>query len=110
MTVNILGTDYTVEIKEREEDDLLDEADGYCDKTTKKIVVAEKDDESDLEDYGVYLKKITRHEIIHAFMYESGIAENYEHPHRFGQEETMVDWFAIQFPKILKVFKECDCI
>ncbi len=110
MKVNILGTDYTVEVKDRNEDDNLSESDGYCDKTTKKIVVAKNDDESDLGDYDVYLKKITRHEIIHAFMYESGIAENYEHPHQFGQEETIVDWFAIQFPKLLKAFQECNCI
>lgn len=51
-----------------------------------------------------------RHEIIHAFLYESGLAENFEHANEFGQDETMVDWIAMQFPKILEVYKEAGCL
>lgn len=29
---------------------------------------------------------------------------------QFGHEETIVDWFAIQSPKIFKVFKELDIL
>ena len=47
----------------------------------------------------VYMKKTLRHEIVHAFMFESGLGYNWEHG-SIGQEETVVDWIAIQLPKI----------
>ena len=53
-------------------------------------------------------EKELRHEIIHAFLSESGLQSNFEHSQQFGHEETIVDWFAIQFPKIFKVFQELD--
>ena len=42
-----------------------------------------------------------RHELVHAFAYESGLAEN--SPWAFNEE--MTDWIAIQFPKMLKAFE-----
>lgn len=56
---------------------------------------------------GVDAKRIIRHEIIHAFMFESGLGFNFEHK-PFGQDETMIDWFAIQYPKIKKIFRLMD--
>ncbi len=108
--INVLVTEYTIEQLSKNDDDYLSKCDGYCDKTTHRIVVKTEDSESELGNYELYLKKTTRHEIIHAFLFESGLAENFEHQNQFGHEETMVDWFAIQFPKILKAFKESDCI
>ena len=37
---------------------------------------------------------------------ESGLAENSE----WAQNEEMVDFFAIQFPKLMEVFKNADAI
>ena len=109
--VNILGTTWTIETKNREEDENLKTSyDGYCDKTTRCIVVVNKDKDSNLGNFDVYQKKNIRHEIVHAFMFESGLAENYEHPNQFGQEETMVDWIAIQGPKIYAAWKEVDAL
>lgn len=54
-------------------------------------------------------KENLRHEIIHAFLFESGLGFNLEH-RESGHEETLIDWLAIQFPKILEVFKEADCL
>ena len=107
--VNILGTEYTIEVKTKAEDKWLKDIDGYCDKTSKKIVVAAEDEESQLEIYSEYQKKITRHEIIHAFLFESGLHENFKHE-QWGHDETLVDWVAVQFPKMLKVFQEAECI
>ena len=110
MKVNILGTEYTVEERTVEEDSYLNNCDGYCDKTTKEIVVAKQKPDNDLNNYDWYRKKVMRHEIIHAFLYESGLHENFEHPKQYGHEETMIDWIAIQFPKMLKVFEEAGCL
>lgn len=107
MKVSILGTEYTVHKLSREEDSYLKNCDGYCDKTSKRIVV--NTDNDDLDNVEVYIKKVLRHEIIHAFLYESGLHENFRHD-KWGHDETMVDWVAVQFPKILDVFMEADCL
>lgn len=107
MTVNVLGTKYSIHYKSPSEDKLLRECDGYCDKSSKKIVVTTENLE--LENFAEYQKKCLRHEIVHEFMYESGLAENWEHKN-FGQEETVVDWVAIQFPKLLEIFKKVGAL
>lgn len=107
MTVDILGTKYSIFYRSISEDKLLRECDGYCDKTTKKIVITTEN--IDLEDFDNYQKKCLRHEIIHAFMFESGLGCNWEHK-PIGQEETTVDWFAIQFPKLLTAFQKVGAI
>jgi hypothetical protein len=109
MTVNVLGTEYTTERRTSAQDEYLLECDGYCDKTSKWLVVAEKDGKCNLDCFEEYQKKVLRHEIVHAFMYESGLAENWEHKN-IGQEETVVDWFAIQGLKIYNAWKQADCI
>ena len=85
MKVNILGTKYDISLKSPSEDEALDRCDGYCDKTTHQIVVTTQN--GDLGNFSDYQKKCLRHEIIHAFMFESGLAENWEHK-TIGQEET----------------------
>lgn len=110
MTVNILGTEYTITETTKEADNALAECDGYCDKTSKKIVITTKTPDSNLDNWEVYRKKILRHEIIHAFLFESGLHENFEHANRWGHDETMIDWVACQFPKMLKTFEEVGCL
>ena len=109
MTVNILGTVYSVYARSEEEDKYLKDCDGYCDKTTKEIVVKAESEDCDLGDYEVYRKKVLRHEIIHAFLFESGLHENFRHS-EFGHDETYVDWIAVQFPKMIAAFTEVDAL
>lgn len=109
MKVNILGTEYTIIECGIEDDKNLKDMDGYCDKTTKKIVVSTPTPDSDLGDWKVYRNKIMRHEIIHAFLFESGLHENFEHK-QWGHEETFIDWVAVQFPKMFKAFEEAGCL
>ena len=72
-------------------------------------MVLSKDEGSELDDFEWYRKKVLRHEIIHAFLYESGLHENWTHP-QYGHDETYVDWIALQFDKLLKAFKEAGTI
>ncbi len=109
MKIDVLGTKYTVQVLSVKEDSFLNTCDGYCDKTTKRIVVKAKDDGAELGNYEVYLKKVKRHEIIHAFLFESGRHENFKHD-EWGHDETMIDWFAVQFPKLTAAFKAADCL
>ena len=107
--VNILGTEYTVENMSESECETLKECDGFCDKTSKRIVIKKKEEGCDLENFEEYRKKVTRHEIIHAFLFESGLHENFRHP-EYGHDETTVDWIAAQFPKMLKAFEEANAL
>ena len=104
-TVNILGTEYTIELRELRDEDI----DGFTDNTSKLIVIR-SDNENNVGDFEYLQKKQLRHEIIHAFMSESGLQCNWQHIEQFGHDETTVDWFAIQSPKIFEVFKELDLI
>lgn len=103
MKVDILGTTYKISHKNFGSDDI----DGYCDYTNKRIVVR-NDNYNSVGNFEQLIKKQLRHEVIHAFLAESGLQANFEHYNRYGHEETMVDWIAIQFPKIYKVYKELN--
>lgn len=54
-----------------------------------------EDVENPKEDLKQYQKQVLRHEIIHAFMYESGL----EGECKWNTEE-MVDWLSIQYNSI----------
>lgn len=99
MKVDVLGTEYVIKNKKLKDADV----DGYCDDTSKVIVIR-KDNYNNVEDFNYLMRKQLRHEIIHAFLSESGLSSNFQHCNNFGHEETMVDWIAIQFPKIYKVY------
>lgn len=103
--INILGTEYTIEEKELQDQEI----DGFCDNTLKLIVIR-SDNANKVGDFIFLQKKVLRHEIIHAFLYESGLQCNWQHFEQFGQDETTVDWFAIQSPKIFKVFQELNIL
>ena len=89
-------------------------ADGYTDSSVRTIVIeaaiTECDDPQAKANLEEYKKVVIRHEIIHAFLYESGLEGNTNKCKNWSQNEEMVDWIAIQFPKILKVFKLLDVL
>jgi hypothetical protein len=111
MNVNILGTDYKI-VMDSDEKDMPDNADGCCDHSIKEIRIIKMDPtaRNSLGDLSEYKKKVLRHEIIHAFLFESGLGCNFQHAEQFGHDETMVDWFAFQFPKLKKAFSEAGCL
>ena len=108
--VSILGTEYEI-IIDAPDEMLPENADGAMDQSLKRILVAKFEVSRDsLKDLDSYRKKVLRHEIIHAFLYESGLWENSGSSDAWGQDETITDWIAIQFPKILEAFEEAECI
>ncbi len=118
ITCNILGTEYIVLKKKYKDDSFFKEnkCSGYCDRTNKKIIYCDmktypgfkKEDEKYLQ---FYENETLRHEIMHAFLDESGLIDNsYKFDDGWAQNEEMVGWFAIQSPKIFKTFKELDII
>lgn len=111
MKIDILGTKYKVIFASEKERPYLNEADGYMDHSTKEIIIGkfEKGPMS-IEDLESYTKKVLRHEIIHAFLYESGLWNNSGNVEAWAQSEEITDWMAIQFPKILQTFKKAKAI
>lgn len=112
-TVNVLGTEYKIIFADENEKPRLKtmECDGYMDQSIKEIVIAKfEQDGRSLEDLNDYTKKVLRHEIIHAFFYESGMWNNSGTSEAWGQDETITDWIAIQSPKIFQAFKEAECL
>ena len=103
--INILGTEYTIEPRNLKDENY----DGFTDNTNKLIVIR-SDNQNNVGDFDFLQKKQLRHGIIHAFLSESGLQCNWQHMEQFGHDETTVDWFAIQSPKIFEVFKGLDLI
>lgn len=116
--VNILGTEYTIEKKEYKDEPAFEKRgiDGYCDGRLRKIVhcdmVTHPIMKDEPEEFCKECEKQTlRHEIIHGFFNESGLMESSaQYTGGWSQNEEMVDWFAIQSPKIFKVFQELDIL
>lgn len=104
-TINILGTEYRIEFRELGKE----ECDGFCD-STEHLIVIRSDNVNEVGNMEELTRKNLRHEVIHAFMYESGLGCNWKHSDQFGQDETVVDWFAIQSPKIYKAFQELEIL
>lgn len=108
--VNILGTEYEI-IIDAPDEMLPEDVDGAMDHSVKRIVVAKfESDRDSVKDLDVYRKKVLRHEIIHAFLFESGLWNNSGNVTAWGQSEEITDWFAIQSPKIMKVFEELEVL
>lgn len=93
--VDILGTKWMVVSENFGNKDF----DGLTDFTTRTIKVR-NDNVQEFDNFKELYKRTVRHEVLHAFMIESGLDSNFNHP-EYGHDETFVDWVAIQFPKIL---------
>lgn len=104
--MNVLGTDYTIQIfdtKEAKEHKAFETVKGYFDYTTKTINVIGSDtddlapEDIPVGDPAVITQYAIRHELIHAFLEESGLKDEITVP------EELIDWIALQLPKIMKV-------
>lgn len=92
--VNVLGVDYSIRYSDKVQDKELEGLCGYCDLPEKVIVIDATQDEDIIE-------CTIRHELIHTFLYESGLDAS-----SWARDEEIVDWIAIQFPKIQNAIKK----
>lgn len=107
--VNVLGTEYEVELLDEQDETMKAmNCDGYTDYSIKSIKVLKNkkdDDVTKQKDIIKYQNNILRHELIHAFLYECGIDSGMQ----FHNEEC-VDFFAMQFNKLSKIFEDAGCL
>lgn len=109
--ITVLGTDYTLQIVDRKEEPRLrtvEDLQGLCDFSTKNIYVVDLESEREndsVRDLHYVMKTVMRHEIVHAFLYESGFDGGLA---EWKNGEQEVDWIALQTPKMSRVFKEAE--
>lgn len=115
--VNILGTEYNVKIKKYDEDEYFkkNNANGFCSFSEKEIGLCDMSTYPDWEDVSELVKNeqmvlTLRHEILHAFLNESGLRENSNESDAWAINEEMIDWFALQGPKIYKAWENVGAI
>ena len=112
--ISVLGTEYTLRRVDHGQDEYMEKMSfgGYCDGGAKEIVILnlktcpewEKDPEAVIK---AKENETIRHELIHAFLNESGLEWSSFIPDKaWAKNEEMVDWFAIQMPKLVKTFCE----
>lgn len=118
MFVNILGTEYEILKKAYKDEETFERRsiDGFCDSFVKQIIVCDMStykgwEHETIETIAQCEKYTLRHEIIHAFLSESGLADSsLRYESGWANNEEMVDWLAIQSPKIVKVFQELNIL
>ena len=109
--ISVLGTEIQIIFREVKDDPKLISCVGYFDSSKSLIVVKIlESDAMSVGDLDRYQREILRHEITHAFLYESGMDGSTSPSENWATNEDMVDWFAIQSPKIFKVFRELELV
>ena len=109
-TLNILGTDYTMIYENGDysgNPKLTDNVLGYTEPYSKKLVVNDFIPDGETVELADHSKNHTmRHEIIHAFLFESGLYQS----STWAANEEMVDFFAIQIPKIAAAMEKAGVL
>lgn len=105
MVVNILGQPYEIIFRNPgESDPKLENATGYIEPYSKKLVIDNfEPDSQTVEKVEDFKRKVLRHEIVHAFLHESGLREN-----SWGDNEEIVDWIALQGDKIFEAWNKAE--
>ena len=108
MKIDVLGVEYEILTMSEDKFPKLKtlNANGLAELYDKKLIINErscKPTEETYDNLEAYARKVIRHEIVHAFFHESGLMD-------YSNDEMLVDWMALQLPKVLKAFKEADCL
>lgn len=102
MKVDVLGTVYEIRYVPS-----INERGGEIDYYTKEIRISNQEDiprEFKTDNLKEMQKHVLLHELIHAFLYESGMDQNSNVCDAWAVNEEMIDWMAIQMPKIMEAY------
>lgn len=118
MKIDILGTPYNLVTKKYDEDIEFDKRSicGYCDSYSREIVICDMKtykgyESKSLKSLDRLQRETIRHEIVHAFLGESGLKDSTNsYSYSWAKNEEMIDWLAIQGPKIYKAWEEANAI
>lgn len=112
--VNVLGVRYKIRLQTSDEDEDLKGCDGYCREYQKLIAVRDYRREDVIgcasrKEAEKCIKHSLRHEIVHAFLFESGLGWDSDAAEHWAVHEELVDWIARMHPRIQKAYKEAGC-
>lgn len=108
--IKILGSAWEISVRSYKDDPLLGDCDGYCDWTTRTIVVEREIEGGNLADMDAYVRKVLRHEIVHAFLFESGLGHASHKSKCWAVDEEIVDWFARMGEKIYRAWEDTGAL
>ena len=110
--IRILGNLWTIRSGTHETDKELDDyTGGVTDVTSREIIVKDiPADEVEMRNEPSNIRRIIRHEIIHAFLYECGLYQNASGSGAWPMNEEMVDWIAIQHEKLHRAFRDAGAL
>ena len=105
--MDILGVQYSIVYLTEDEEDRLGGSNGFTDWTEQRIVI-NKTERGDIANKQRMFRKIVRHEIVHAFLLESGLDYCSLPCDSWATNEEMVEWFARMGERIYKAWKDAD--
>lgn len=115
--INVLGTEYTLHIKKYDEDETFDRLGfcGYCDYWVHEIIVCDMTtykgwEHEPFATAEAAQNQTIRHEIVHAFLSESGLLSSHTSNNSWAKDEEVIDWFAAQGAKIYAAWEEAGAI
>lgn len=110
--VSVLGARYKIIRTTAERDLRLRGSGGIIDWSTKEILINVEEPSSEkMQNLRAVERNSLRHEIVHAFMYESGLAfDSLVYECGWAKNEEMIDWFARQGPKIYAAWQEAGAL
>ena len=105
--VNVLGATYSIKIINGDERESLGENGGICECFSKELILNNKFDGDPrcVANFNDLKKKVLRHEIVHAYCFESGVDSSED-----IDSELVTDWIAHQSPKMFISFLEAGAL
>ena len=97
MHIDILGTPYNIKFQTPQENPKLDtlDANGLAELYSKELIIRTgyEDNPQSFKNVTEFREKVMRHEVVHAIFHECGLD-------CYGDDETLVNFLALQFPKL----------
>lgn len=113
--IDVLGSTWSIRFEYQADDEAFKSGNcwGYAEDCEKVIILCRPFEDEDplglsIAAQIINLKRILRHEIVHAFLSESGLADSAKGTgdESWATNEEMIDWFARMSPKIFKLYSE----
>ena len=124
--INVLGTNYEVKLMDMSADKDTDEGSfitdndfcAFCNNYDKTIILTNLRDEKwyptykhlSLDAIVEAYKETLRHELFHAVFGCCGLKGNSHSSGAFAMDEELIDFLAIQSPKIFEIFKNANIL
>lgn len=113
--VNVMGQEYQIIKVNHDQYKTCVGADGWNDLYGKKIYYVDPETDPDSDPIATspeeLVKQVLKHEIVHAFLVESGLAfSSHSTSGAWAMNEEMVDWIAWNGEKLHKAWKEAGLV